>query len=271
MIIRDIIAEAEETQKDKSWAQSAKEFGSEWASDVAKVPGELAGFATDVGKAAIDPETYKKAGEKAGEFYDYAKKDPRGAVRKSGETISDFLTRTGNRATFGLMDKATAAANALTGYDTSSMDPKDWKKIKEPTDYETEKSKMYDLAAAAQERSPTATKVGDVTGTLVSPPFLTGAKLARSLGGAVLPKTLQKVFTPVAGQTTKNVAKGTVAVPTKLATDIAGGIAAEKGASNIVKKVDPYDPYHGEEKYRAFEDKTNTDLVRLKDLINYRL
>lgn len=268
MIIREIIAEADE----KSWAQSAKDFGSEWATGVASVPGDLWDLtkktATSAAKDFVDPESYKQDWEAIKRGAKFAASDPKGALKHAAQSTDDFVNALANRATFGLADKGQAALNALTGYDTSRMGKIE--KIKEPTDYEAEKTKQYYRSQAKAERSPSATKAGDIAGTLVSPPFLAGAKAAGTLGRAIVPKVVQKSLTQVPGQTAKNIAKGTVTVPAKVATDIAGGIAGDQAAAAAVKKIDPYDPYHGEEEFRAFEDK-NSDLVRLKDLVNYRL
>jgi hypothetical protein len=252
MKMYEVIKEAEE-----------KGFGSEWASDMAKVPGDLYKLGKDAAKDFVDPESYKRDYEAVKRGAKFLARDPRGALRYAGQSIDDFTGQLANRATFGLADKAQAGLNALTGYDTSRMGKVE--KIKEPTDYEKEKEKQYDRAAAAQDRSPTATKAGDVAGTLLSPPFLAGAKVANVVGGKVIPKAIQKAFDPIAGQTAKNIAKGIVAIPSKVATDFAGGIAAQKAAERGVKKVDPYDPYVSDP---VFETEYR-EINRLKNLINY--
>ena len=262
MKMNEIITEAEK----KSWLDATKEFGSEWGKEMANVPGHLYQLGKDAAKDFVDPESYKRDYEAVKRGAKFAAQDPRGALKYAAQSTDDFVNALANRATFGLADKGQAALNAITGYDTSRMGQV--KKIKEPTDYDNEKYKMNMQSLDRKERSPSATKGGDIAGMVVSPPFLAGAKVANVVGGKLVPSVIQKSLTPVAGQTTKNLAKGTVTVPSKLATDFAGGIAATKGVEKGIEKYDPYDAYYGAPEYRAFDE--GTELQRYKQLTKYR-
>ena len=250
MKMNEVIKEAEE-----------KSFGSEWASDMAKVPGDLYKLGKDAAKDFVDPESYKRDYEAVKRGAKFLARDPQGAAKYAAQSTDDFIRQTANRASFGLADKLAAHGSTIaSAFDKPIRSSDEYSKR-----YSQNKEKQYDRSAVAQDRSPNVTKAGDVVGTLLSPPFLAGAKVANVIGGKVIPKVVQKAFEPVAGQTAKNIAKGTVAIPAKVATDFAGGIAAQKAAERGVKKVDPYDPYVSDPVFET----DHREISRIKNLVNY--
>jgi hypothetical protein len=245
MRINEVITEA-----------SATNFAKEVGSDVADIPVGIWDRVKDTAKAAVDPETYVKAGQNfrdaAERGIEFAKKDPRGALKYAGQTADDYVRATANKASFGLADKAQAGLNALTGIDTS--DPMNIKRSS--GSYEKELKKEYGDTIDAKDRSPNATAAGDVSGLLISPAFGAGIKTAGYVGKAVAP-SIAKALAPVTGQTTRNIAKGLAKTPANLAA----GISAEKAAEKGLKKLDPNDPH-------LFD--VNEETLRLKELIKYR-
>jgi hypothetical protein len=241
MRITEVITEA----KDDSFA---KEVGS----DVSNTYKGLWADTKNIAKAAVDPDTYVKAGGNARDAIDrgidFAKKDPRGALRHVGQTADDYVRATSNAWSFGLADKAQAKLNALTGIDTS--DPFD---IKPSTgDYEKELAKQYRDAADAEDRSPNATLAGKVSGTIANPAFGTGIRVGGAAAKTIAPKVV-KALSSVPGKTASNIAKNVVKNPLALAA----GISAEKAAQKAAQKVDPDNPYVDES-------------IRLKELVKYR-
>ncbi len=243
MRINEVITEA----KDET-------FGQEVGSDVKDIYKGLWSDAKNVSKAAVDPDTYVKAGSGARDALDrgieFTKKDPRGALKYAGQTIDDFVRTTANKATFGLSDKAQAGLNALTGIDTS--DPMN---IKRSTgDYDKELAKQYRDAADAEDRSPTASFAGKVAGTVANPAFGAGIRAGGAVANVAAPKIVNALRT-IPGKTASNITKSVVKSPAALAT----GIAADKATQKAVKKVDPDNPYID-----------INESTRLKELIKYR-
>lgn len=131
------------------------------------------------------------------------------AAQSQLQTADDFARAMANAATFGYADKAAAWLSSKTG----------------GKDYETELKKEYSKSAEAGQRSPRASTAGEVTGTLVSPAFGVGTKLATKGLAAVAPKA------------------GGLA---KFATGVTGGMAADTAAEKAAKAIDPDNPWINE-------------------------
>jgi len=249
MKITEIITEAE-----KSWWDATKEFGAEVGKEVAHAPKAV----YDVGKKVVSAtsDAVKRGDEIAaqiGRGWEATKKDPMRTARIGGEIVDTGVRSMANMMTFGQADKLAGAANAAMSGSKGDFSSR----------YEKEKEKEYARSAELRDRNPEAAMVGDVAGLLANPAFGAGAKVATSLATKAAPKVVQKAFTPVAGQTAKNIGKKAVTIPAKVTTGLTGGLTATKAGEKAVGKIDPTDPYYGKEDYRVFEE-------RLKYLINYR-
>lgn len=184
MKINDIINEGRgggsaSANQSSSFVQDIGDFAGRVKQDVA----HTGKFLGDVGKSAIDPETYKQAGRDIQQGWEQAKKDPKQAAINAAQTADDAMRSAANAMTFGGADYV---ASKLGG-----------------TDVEAEKAKSQ----AAWERSPKASMAGAVGGSLADIGFLAGTKAAGKLLGRTLPKattTPGKIATgtgSIAGQT----------------------------------------------------------------------
>ena len=213
--------------------QDVADFGKEVGSGVADVARGTVDFATAAAKDFVDPESYKRDLEAIKRGAKFVKRDPVGAAKYAAQSTDDFVRAMANQATFGGADYAQAATNKLLG---SEQDRKTWEKNrpKEPWtgSYEQYKAVQDMYSGDAEERSPTATAIGDFAGVTASLPFAGGARASLNIAAKGTQK-LAKI--PKGGKALKTIAD--------VGTATVGGVAAEKGTSKAVKKYDPDNPY----------------------------
>jgi hypothetical protein len=222
--------------------QKSSQQLSDIGSSIKNLPGSIKDWGTKAGQSVSDFASGVQATVTG-------KADPAAALRsptaygsfKKGidnplQTADDAVRAAANMATFGSGDKLAAHASTIkSAFDNPVKSADEYSKR-----YEQEKEKEYATSGAARARSPVASTVGDVGGTLVAPAFAGGAKLASAAARTAL-KTAPKA----------------VASTGKVAAAVGGGIAADKQTVKALQKVDPNNPYLEE---------TN----RLIELVKYR-
>ncbi|CAB4133064.1 hypothetical protein UFOVP257_41 [uncultured Caudovirales phage] len=226
--------------------QDVKNFGKEVGSGVVDIGKGAVDLAVAAGKDFVDPESYKRDWETVKRGAKFATDDPIGAAKYAARSTDDFGRAMANQATFGGADYADAFGRKYI-YGDSNLDKHVWNKYQsqqkaahgdkfkpEPwTGSYDQYKKVQDIwSDEAAQRSPTATAMGDVGGTLLSLPFTGGARAGVSLvakGAQNLGKIpkVGKILKPAA-----EIGAGTV-----------GGVAAEKGTGKAVRKIDPDNPY----------------------------
>lgn len=173
---------------------------------------------------------------------------------------NDAVRAAANAATFGGADYAAAAGNSMLN----------------KSDFKTELGREFNKSADAMDRSPVATTVGQVAGSVASPVFAAGAiaapKLAATAMGPKAVQSLQKAVAPVPGQSVRNTAKNVAGAAGTMGTGIVGGLGADAAAKGVAKQMDPDNPYLDSvvDTVSAIKEE-DADTVRLKELINYRM
>lgn len=217
MNIKEIIIN-ESRPTTEGWGDDIVDFGK----NVATGAGNLA---TRVGKAAIDPETYKQVGNAIASGAKFAVNNPGQAALNTAHAVDDAVRAGTNELTFGYADKLDAKMNSMIN----------------GTNYDDELKNTYGASADAQDRSPIASKVGEI-GSYFAP---VGVFNAGMKGANLVTKGLSKAVPKVvasnkAGKVAGKVVKGTAGV--------AGGLAADHAAASAEKKIDPNNPYLDEGK-----------------------
>jgi len=216
--------------------QDVKSFGKEVGSGVADVGRGMVDMATSAAKDFVDPESYKRDWETVKRGAKFATDDPVGAAKYAARSTDDFVRAMANQATFGGADYLEAGRRKLMAPIFGDEEEKAlWSKNKkEPWtgSYEQHKQVQDIESDEAEKRSPTATAMGDVAGTVASVPFTGGARA----GVSVVAKGAQKLKKiPKAGKILKPAAE--------IGAGTVGGVAAEKGTGRAVRQIDPDNPY----------------------------
>jgi len=214
-----IVSESKSRPTTEGWGDDIVDYGKNVASAVGDV-------ATRAGKAAIDPETYKQAGRDIAAGAKFAVNNPGQAAYNTAQAVDDAVRAGTNTLTFGYADKLDAKMKSMMG----------------SNNYDDELKNTYAASADALDRSPIASKVGEI-GSYFAPlsVFNAGMKGANLISKGLSKVVPSAVATNKAGKVAGKVVKGTGA--------IGGGIAADKAAAAGAKKVDPNNPYVDEGKF----------------------
>jgi len=246
-----------DANQSSSFMQDAGDFVSSVGTGVKDTVTGLGTLAKKGAEAAVDPQTYKDAGNAVASGAEFAVNNPGQAAYNTAKFADDAVRAGTNALTFGYADKVAGVGDAaIKGNDLKSA----WKNAKDEWKTGKEWSNQQQMSADAEERSPVATKMGEIGSYFVPFSAFNAGMKGANLVTKGLSKTMPKATKAV---NSTSVGRGTAKV-VDTGAGLVGGIAGDKAAARAVGAMDPDNVYAKE-----LRENSSSELNRIKNLLKY--